>query len=96
MRWMHEIVIPEVNYCWEKIADYLGYTNSKKKEIKKRQHTDPRDCCVELLEDWLNSNRGPSPKTWKTLVSVLEQITELSSSVERIKQKLMEEGLYEC
>ena len=96
MRWMHKLVIPEVSYCWKKIADFLEYPASKKKEIGVRQHSDPYNCCAELMEDWLNSDQGGTPKTWHKLLSVLEEIKELSRVTYSIKQNLLKEGqLYE-
>ena len=93
MRWMRKVVIPEVSYCWRTIADYLEYPVAKKKEIEERQRGDPRECCAELMEDWLTSDRGVGPKTWDQLVSVLKEIKELSSSVTTIEQSLLMEGL---
>ena len=93
MKWMHKVVVPNVCHCWWKIADYLGYPIPKKKEIERRQRGDPYDCCVELMEDWLTSDQGVTPKTWHTLVSVLKDISELSSVSHSIEQQLVKEGL---
>lgn len=93
MKWMHKLVIPEVSYCWETLADYLEYPTAKKKEIEKRRHYDPYNCCAELIEDWLTSDRGVTPKTWHKLVSVLKEIRELSSVARTIEQRLLEEGV---
>ena len=92
MKWMRKVVIPEVSYCWRTIADYLDYPVAKKKEIEERQRGDPHECCAELMEDWLTSDRGVGPKTWDKLVSVLKEIKELSSSVTTIEQCLLKEG----
>lgn len=93
MMWMHKLVIPEVSYQWRKIADYLGYPKAKKKEIEERQRGDPTKCCVELMEDWLTSDRGVMPKSWSKLVSVLKEISDLSSAAHTIEQCLLKEGL---
>ena len=90
---MRKVVIPKVSYCWKTIADYLDYPVAKKREIEERQRGDPHECCAELMEDWLTSDRGVGPKTWDTLVSVLKEIKELSSSVTTIEQCLLKEGL---
>ena len=90
---MHKVVIPEVSYCWKKIADYLKYPIAKKKEIEERQRGDPYNCCAELMEDWLSSDQGVGPKTWHKLVSVLKEVGELSSSVNIIEQCLIKEEL---
>ena len=91
MKWMRKIIIPNISYCWKTVADYLEYPVAKKREIEERQRGDPYKCCTELMEDWLTSDRGVSPKTWRTLVSVLKDIQELSTS--SIEQSLLKEGL---
>jgi len=83
------VIIPEISYCWEAVADYLEYLKAKKKEIEKRQCSDPYDCCVEFMEDWLTSDQGVTPKTWHTLVLVLKDISELSSVSHFIEQQLV-------
>ena len=93
MKWMHKVIIPQVSYYWRTLADYMEYPIAKKKEIEERQRGDPYKCCAELMEDWLTSDRGVSPKTWHILVSVLKEIKELSSSVKSIEGALLKEGL---
>ena len=93
MRWMHKLVIPQVSYCWKIIADFLEYPIEKKKEIEERQCGDPSKCCAELIEDWLSSDQGVTPKTWYKLVSVLKETKTLSSVVRSIEQSLLREGL---
>ena len=95
MKWMHKVIIPRVCYCWRMVADYLEYPVEKRKEIEERQHGDPYKCCAELMEDWLTSDRGVTPKTWHKLMSVLKEVGELSSSVNSIEQCLIKEGLLE-
>ena len=92
MKLIRKLVIPKVSYCWEAIADFLEYPTAKKKEIKERQRGDPSKCCIELMEDWLTSDRGVAPKTWHKLVSVLKEIKELSSEVYSIERSLLKEG----
>ena len=93
MKWMHKVVIPKVSYCWKKVADFLDYPIEKKREIEIRQNADPYNCCVELMEDWLTSDRGAAPKTWHKLVSVLKEVEELSSStVASIEEYLLIKG----
>ena len=91
---MHKVVIPNISYCWRIIADYLEYPVAKKKEIEERQRADPYNCCAELMEDWLTSDRGVTPKSWHKLVSVLKEVKGLpTSSVTSIEQCLLKEGL---
>ena len=93
MKWMHELVIPEVCYCWKTIADFLEYPLAKK-EIEEKQRDDPRKCCVELMENWLNSDWGVTLKSWCNLLSVLKQITDLSNTAHSTEQHLLKEGFF--
>ena len=51
-------------------------------------HEDPRKCCEELLEDWLITNNGTSPKTWITLLGALRNVNELTSVTREIEEDL--------
>ena len=94
MKWMHKIVIPKISFCWSRIADFLEFPIEKKKEIEEKHRSDPRKCCAELMEDWLTSDQGVSPKTWHTLVSVLKETGQLSSkAVHCIEQSLISNGM---
>ena len=47
-----------------------------------------KKCYQQLLKDWLSTDRGVSPKTWDTLLKQLEEVPELTTSVENIKKQL--------
>ena len=93
MKWMHTMVIPNISFCWKKVADFLDYPIPKKKEIEERQRGDPTKCCVELLEDWLSTDNGVKPKTWSKLLSLLKEIRELSNASLSIQAQLLEKKL---
>ena len=93
LKWMHKIVVPNISFCWKKVADFLEYAIPKRKEIEERQRGDPTKCCVELLEDWLSTDNGVKPKTWSKLLSLLKEITELRNISLTIEKQLLEENL---
>ena len=93
MRLLHEIVIPRIAADWSIVADYLDYEVKTKKLIKERCHDDPVRCCVELLEDWLSSDRGVSPKSWQRLIDALKGIKSLTAETKKIVQDLGEAGI---
>jgi len=93
MRLLHEIVIPRIAANWSIVADYLEYELEYKQLIKERFHDDPLKCCVELLEDWLSSNRGISPKSWSTLIKALKGIKSLTATTEKIAKDLAKAGV---
>lgn len=93
MKVLHDIVIPRISSSWSIVADYLEYKLEDKKLIKAKFPNDPMKCCVELLEDWLSSNRGVSPKSWSSLIKALKQIKDLAGITEKIVQDLAKAGV---
>ena len=61
--------------------------------IKEKCHNDPERCCVELLEDWLSSDGGISPKLWSRLIEALKGIKSLTAVTEMIIQDLTKAGV---
>ena len=93
MRLLHEIVVPGIAADWSIVADYLEYEVEYKQVIKEKCHNNPERCCVELLEDWLSSDRGVSPKSWSRLIKALKGIKSLTSTIEKIIQDLANAGV---
>ena len=84
MKLLHKIVIPRIAASWETVADYLEYEPEYKQLIRKNKNNNPQECCVELLEDWLRSDRGVFPKSWTVLINTLKDIKDLTASTEKI------------
>ena len=76
------------------VAIYLGYEVEYKQLIKERCHHDPERCCLDLLEDWLSSNRGVSPKSWSRLIETLKEIKSLTAATENIIEDLEKAGVF--
>ena len=93
MKLLHEIVVPRIAADWSKVADYLEYEVEYKRIIKERCYHDPERCCVELLEDWVSSDRGVSPKSWCRLIEALKEIKSLTATTEKIIQDLANTGV---
>ena len=91
---LHEIVVPRIAAKWDVVAIYLGYEVEYKQLIKERCHHDPERCCLELLEDWLSSDRGVSPKSWSTLIEALRKIKKLTGTTEKIITDLEKAGVF--
>ena len=62
--------------------------------IRKQGRDNPIDCCVILLEDWLSSDRGLSPKTWSKLIEILKEIKCLKGTIETVIEDLEEAGVF--
>ena len=93
MRLLHEVVIPRIAADWSIVADYLEYEIEDKQVIKEKCQNDPKKCCVELMENWLSSNRGVSPKSWSRLIEALRGIRSLTATTEKIVQDLTNAGV---
>ena len=93
MKLLRDIVIPRIAAEWNMVADFLDYELEFKKTIEKDCHHKAMDCCACLLEDWLVSNRGISPKSWSTLIGALREIKSLTATVEKIVEQLKQQGI---
>ena len=93
MKLLNEVVVPRIAACWSRLADNLEYEVEYKKVIMQKGHHDPINCCVILLEDWLSSSRGVSPKCLTKLIEVLKQIESLRSATEKIIKDLTEANM---
>ena len=93
MRLLHEIVVPRIAANWSIVADFLEYELEYKQLIREKCRDDPQRCCVELLEDWLSSNRGVFPKSWSKLIEVLRGIKSLKATTEKIVENLATAGV---
>jgi len=94
MKLLHEVVIPRIAAKWSLVADYLEYEVEDKNLIREKCRDDPLKCCVELLENWLSSDKGVSPKSWSKLIQVLSEIKSLTSTTEKIVEDLANTGVF--
>ena len=83
-------VIPKVMDKWEDVAEAFLYDIQNITVIKDRERGDPKKCCKEFFKDWLQSNRGAEvgPKTWSTLLEVLEQVDIAEDILQEITTKV--------
>ena len=85
---MMRFVIPEVASEWEDVAYALHYKISTVQSIESNHGKDVRKCCRELFKDWLTTNNGAKPKTWRTLLDALRLIKNLTSVTREITDEL--------
>ena len=83
-----KFVIPKIAADWETVAYFLEFQPSRVKIIKEKCLNNPEKCCREVFIHWLDSKEGISPKTWKKLLKILNDITELTAVTEQIKKEL--------
>ena len=90
---LNKIVVPRIKSEWENVAFAMKYPLYIISAIEKESHNDLLVCCQKLFKDWLTTNHGPSPKTWKTLLESIEGVEELTAALEEIKTELVK-GLW--
>ena len=85
---LNEFVIPKIQAEWRDVAHALHYEIYDIKNIQEKHREDPKKCCKNLLEDWLTTGNGESPKTWSTLLDALRKVNELTSVTNEIEKDL--------
>ena len=84
-------IIPKTMDHWKDVAiQSLCYDPSMVEQIEKDCASDPEICCSELFRDWLGTDNGISPKTWRTLLTQLKQVKELADTSEKIRKDLID------
>ena len=84
---LNEIVIPKIQAEWEDVAYALVYDITTVNGIRQKCNYNPKKCCRELFEDWLSTDHGAHPKTWKTLLDKLKKVKELAAAYNEIMDK---------
>ena len=85
------IVVPKVKSHWMNLAYSMDYGISAVRGFESDGGGLTNETCYELFEDWLTTERGCTPKTWKTLLHRIKRVDELSLAAEEIKQQLVEQ-----
>ena len=93
MRLLYKIVIPKISAHWDVVLANLEYDLAFKQELDRKYRGNPRECCTALLEDWISSNRGISPKTFTKLLEVLCTINDIAPFMRDIVDSLKREGI---
>ena len=82
---LNQFVVPQIKAHWEDVAyNSLHYDYPIVDAIGEKHKNDPKKCCLELLKDWLSTDRGVGPKTWETLLKQLKEVKVLIASVEEL------------
>ena len=82
---LDRIVVPQIMAHWQDVASHsLHYDASIITGIEKKCASDSKRCCLELFKDWLTTENGVGPKTWKTLLTQLKEVEKLTDKVEEI------------
>ena len=85
---INKIVVPRIQAEWEDFAYALDYEIATVQGISAKHKEDPKKCCRELFIDWLSTDHGVGPKTWKTLVERLKEVEDLTAATGEIINEL--------
>ena len=87
MKWINKIVVPRIASQWEDVAFEL-LISGRKVEMFKLDSKDTKLCCKKMLMAWIDTDIGEKPKTWNKLVTAINEVEELKSATEEIKEQL--------
>lgn len=93
MKVLYKVVIPKISAHWDVVLASLEYDLAFKQELDRKHRGDPRQCFTALLEDWITSDRGVSPKTFTNLLEVLCAINDIAPFMRDIIDGLKKEGI---
>jgi len=77
---INKIVVPRIHTEWEDFAYALRYKIATVRGIK-ANNENTKTCCKELFIDWLSTDHGVGPKTWKTVIEKLKEVDELAAAI---------------
>ena len=78
MKQLLTTVVPRIAAKWDKVAYCLEFSIYRIRIIRQQYRHDPEECCYHLLEEWIGTNQGVTPKNWATLLSVLKHVKTLT------------------
>jgi len=90
MRFMRIIVVPLLTIHWKTVAAALHFTPSEIETIA-HNNMDQKKCCVEMLEEWINTDKGLRPSTWPVFLKAITS-AGLASEADAIKKSLEKEN----
>ena len=83
-----KIVVPKVTPKWKDLAYSMGYDIATVSAIRIDSHN-VEDSCRRLFEDWLSTDRGSTPKTYRTLLRCIKEVDMLTAASEEIEMELI-------
>ena len=88
MKQLLATVVPRIAMEWDKVAYCLEFNLFNVMNIRQQYDNDLEKCCYHLLEKWISTNQGVTPKNWATLLSALSQIRILTLACIEIEAEL--------
>ncbi|XP_065884558.1 uncharacterized protein [Dysidea avara] len=91
LKQLTNIVVPKLAADWKVAAINLDFDSTSIRLIQQKCGiNDPESCCLEMLEEWLATDKGKGLKTWNTLLCALKMSKKLTNACSEIESKLAE------
>ena len=65
---------------WQDVAYSLQYDIHTVQRIRQKAGN-TKQCCQELLEDWLSTSNGAKPKVWSVLLNALGRVVAVTEVI---------------
>ena len=88
MKQLLTIVVPRIAVEWDIVAYCLEFDRYCIGRIRQKYGGNPEKCCYMLLEKWISTDQGSTPKSWTTLLSAFQQLTVLTETGRKIEEDL--------
>ena len=80
MKQLLTIVVPRIAWVWDQVAYCMEFSIYRIRIIRKLFRDDTEECCYHLLQEWIGTDQGVTPKNWYTLLSVLKNVEALTET----------------
>ena len=86
------IVIPKIKANWNFVAISMGYQLPAVNAFEKDANNNCKVACYNFLSDWLQTNNGITPKSWRTLLNRIKAADCLcTADLEEMERKITKE-----
>ena len=82
-----DIVVPLINAKWDHVAYSMKYGIPAVNAFEK-DSLDSKQRCLNLFKDWLSTENGITPKTWRTLLDRIKAVDGLHAAAEDIEKRI--------
>lgn len=67
-------IVEMIEADWKKFARHLHFEEHVIRSIDKECKPSVYDCCCEVLNKWLEGEKGLQPASWKVLIEILREL----------------------
>ena len=85
---LKSIFTPKIKAHWKDLAYCMRYSPEEVEAFQK-DSVDLNEHCEKVFVNWLTTDHAPKPKTYKTLLTYIKKIDDLTSASEAIEKELI-------